>query len=69
MEMSLYSDNSTNLVGAERTLRDVIRSWNQPKIHNKLRQQEIQWSFNTPSASHMGGAWHRRSHAPQNFVL
>jgi len=40
-----YSDNGTNLVGAERVLREGIQAWNQSQIHNYFRK-EIQWSFN-----------------------
>ena len=54
-----YSDNGTNFVGAQRILRDSIRSWNQVQIDEFLRQREIKWSFNPPAASHMGGAWER----------
>ena len=50
-----YSDNGTNLVGAERVLREGIKAWNQSQIYNYFRKKEIQWSFNPPAASHMGG--------------
>ena len=55
----LYSDNGSNFVGAEKILRDNIKCWNQKQIYEYLRQQEIQWHFNPPTASHMGGAWER----------
>ena len=32
----IYSDNATNLVGAERILRESIQQWNQHQIHNFL---------------------------------
>ena len=54
-----YSDNGTNLVGATRLLRQALRDWNQHQINDYLRQQEIRWSFNPPTASHMGGSWER----------
>nr|CAB3263156.1 uncharacterized protein LOC104265735 [Phallusia mammillata] len=57
--LHMYSDNGTNLVGAERVLKDGIRNWNQQQIEEHLKQKEIQWTFNPPSASHMGGAWER----------
>jgi hypothetical protein len=48
----IYSDNGTNFVGAKREL-------NQTKIDNFLKQRFIQWHFNPPAASHMGGVWER----------
>ena len=55
----IYSDNGTNFVGEERILREAIQTWNHRKIENFLQQREIQWSFNPPTASHMGGARER----------
>ena len=55
----IYSDNDTNLVGAERILHESIQQWNQHQIHDFLLQNDIRWTFNPPMASHMGGAWER----------
>ena len=55
----IYSDNGTNFVGATKILRDSLREWNQHQINDYLRQQEIRWTFNPPTASHMGGSWER----------
>ena len=55
----LLSDNGTNFKGADRELRGEIEKWNKAKIEDSLLQQEIQWSFNPPGASHMGGVWER----------
>jgi len=50
----IYSDNGTNLVGVESVLRQVIiNSWNLDQIHEHLRQSDVQWSFNSPTASHV----------------
>ena len=56
----IRSDNGTNLFGAQRELRSAINEWNNQKIGNYLLQKEIQWRFNTPTASHTGGAWERQ---------
>ena len=56
---SMRSDNGTNFVGAERELREAIRGWNQSKIASFLLQRSIDWTFNTPAASHHGGSWER----------
>ena len=55
----MWSDNGTNLVGAERELRQEIDRWNQSKIHSSLLQRGIDWHFNPPSGSHFGGIWER----------
>ena len=55
----ITSDNGTNFVGAERELREAIQGWNQTQIHESLHQSGIQWHFNPPAASHMGGVWER----------
>lgn len=55
----VFSDNGTNLVGGEKDLRKSIHEWNQLKINKFMLQEEIEWHFNPPSASHMGGAWER----------
>ena len=55
----VYSDNGSNFIGAEKVLRQSIQSWNQRQIYQHLRQEGIQWTFNPPGASHMGGAWER----------
>ena len=55
----ICSDNGTNFVGGERELREALSEWNQQKIHETLSQEDIEWKFNPPTASHMGGAWER----------
>ena len=56
---SIRSDNGTNLVGAERELREALQQLNQSIVHRNLQQQAISWEFNPPSASHFGGVWER----------
>ncbi|XP_078344112.1 uncharacterized protein LOC144629777 [Oculina patagonica] len=55
----IRSDNGTNLSGGERELREAIDNWNQQKIESFLHQKNIEWKFNPPGASHMGGVWER----------
>ena len=40
-------------------LRDSLEELNQQQIHDFLLQKNIEWRFNPPTASHMGGAWER----------
>lgn len=55
----IRSDNGTNLVGAEKELRQEIEKWNQSSIGRYLQQRNISWKFNPPAASHFGGFWER----------
>ena len=55
----MYSDNGTNFVGVEREMKEAIVKWNQVQINNYLHQNGVQWKFNPPAASHMGGVWER----------
>jgi hypothetical protein len=56
---TIRSDNGTNLIGAERDLRESIEKWIQSKIGSTLQQSSIKWEFNPPTASHFGGVWER----------
>ena len=56
----IRSDNGTNFVGAVRELREAIEEMDHDKITEKLRKQQIDWRFNPPGASHMGGVWERQ---------
>lgn len=53
------SDNGGNFVCRERELCGVIEGWNQHKIGEFLRQQNVKWTFNPPKGSHHGGVWER----------
>ena len=55
----LRSDNGSNFVGAERELREAIREMKHNQIREKMLKQGIDWIFNPPGASHMGGSWER----------
>lgn len=57
--LEIRSDNGTNFVGAERELREAMNKWNHNYINNMLLQKGVKWVFNTPAASHHGGAWER----------
>jgi hypothetical protein len=55
----IFNDNGTNFVDAERELREAVASWNSIQTKSFLMQENIEWSFNPPQASHMGGVWER----------
>ena len=67
--MEMRSDNGSNLVSAQRELRQSIEEWNQSRIHDILRQKEISWKFNPPYASHMGGIWERQIRTVRRILL
>ena len=55
----IRSDRGTNFTSAERELKEAIEGWNQQKINSFCGQKMIEWIFNPPAASHMGGIWER----------
>lgn len=57
--LEIRSDNGTNFVGAERELREALEKLNHNLINGMLLQKGVKWVFNTPAASHHGGAWER----------
>jgi len=59
--LHIYSHNGTNFAGAERIIQEAIKTWSHHKIEEFLQQREIQWSFNPPTASHIGGTWEHKS--------
>ena len=65
---SISSDNGTNLVGAERELRESLESLDQGKIHKVLLPKAIEWHFNPPHASHMGGVWERMIRSTRSIL-
>ncbi|XP_077973538.1 uncharacterized protein LOC144428324 [Styela clava] len=55
----IYCDNGSNFVGACRELKESISKWNEQSIANYLRQRDVEFNFNPPYASHMGGVFER----------
>jgi hypothetical protein len=56
----IRSDNATNFVGAERELQKAKLEMDQNRIQKELLHKGIDWKFNVPTASHMGGVWERQ---------
>eukprot|EP00112_Aurelia_sp_Birch-Aquarium-sp1_P026917 Seg987.5 transcript_id=Seg987.5/GoldUCD/mRNA.D3Y31 product="hypothetical protein" protein_id=Seg987.5/GoldUCD/D3Y31 len=56
--LQMFSDCGTNFVGADRELQDIMNKWTEdPKLHNRLTDENIKWIYNPPAAPHMGGVW------------
>ena len=64
----IRSDNGTNFISAVRELREAIEEMDHDKITEKLRKQQIDWRFNPPGASHMGGVWERQIRTVQRIL-
>ena len=41
-------------------LKEAVYSMDQERIQQYLLRESIDWKFNPPSASHMGGIWERQ---------
>lgn len=57
---TIYSDNGTNFVGADRELTEVyqfLQVETQTELGDKLLKEHIEWKFNPPNSPHMGGLW------------
>jgi hypothetical protein len=65
----IRSDNGTNFVGARAELKKALDEWNQDKIADHMLQREIEWKFNPPYASHMGGVWERQIRTIRAILL
>ena len=59
----VYSDNGTNFTATQSVLKEEFEKLqaksSQSLINDRLRKQYIEWHFNPPAASHMGGVWER----------
>jgi hypothetical protein len=59
LSMQIYSDNGTNLRGANEELKNAITDLDETKLKQTLTVKGIEWHFIPPSAPHTGGAWER----------
>lgn len=56
----MRSDNGTNLTSADKELKSAIALWNENKINQYCLQNQIEWKFQPPYASHFGGVFERQ---------
>jgi transposase InsO family protein len=55
----MFSDNGTNLRGADREMRESIERLQDTQYGLAMTNLGIKWSFIPPGAPHMGGCWER----------
>ena len=68
---SLQSDNGGNFVGADNELKRALSELDHEKIRGFLQNEGadwIEWKFNPPTASHMGGVWERQIRSARNIL-
>ena len=51
----MISDNGTQLVGAERELREMIKGWDEKELKEFSAEKGMEWKFITPVAPHHNG--------------
>ena len=64
----MYSDNGGNFVMADKELNDGIKFWNSKNFQNAMVQNNIEWRFNPPLASHQGGFYERYFRIVRNVL-
>lgn len=57
--LEMFSDNGTNLRGADNELKKSLMELDQKKITRYLTDKAIKWNFIPPASPHMGGSWER----------
>ena len=56
---SITCDNGTNFVSGSREMKLNIDEWNESTTEEWLKQRNIVWKFNPPTASNFGGFYER----------
>ena len=54
---TIWTDNGTNFIGAEKKLSILLKDLNQAKIENFLINKGLTLKFNSPSSPWMRGSW------------
>ena len=68
---TIRCDQGTNLVGAKNELQKALSMMDQSRIQHFLSERNCDWiefQFNVPSASHMGGVWERQIRTARNVL-
>ncbi|UYV85001.1 hypothetical protein LAZ67_X004215 [Cordylochernes scorpioides] len=59
LPLEIFSDNGTNLRGADKELQQALDDYDQEALTENMNSKGIKWNFIPPSAPHMGGSWER----------
>lgn len=69
---TIYSDNATNFVGAQRHLREIYQSLqsteHQNSISADLADKGVEWKFIPPRSPHFGGLWEAAVKSMKNLL-
>ena len=68
---SVYCDNGSNCIGAERELEKAYSEINEGKIQSFMEGiggDWVKWQKNLSFASHMGGVWERQIHSARAIL-
>lgn len=57
--IEFHSDCGTNFVGANNELEEELQKIDKDRLETEFTSRYLKWSFNPPSAPHMGGSWER----------
>ena len=57
--IKVWSDNGTNIVGAYKEFQKSVKEIDDDIVHAHAVKLNVEWHFNPPTASHMGGVWER----------
>ena len=67
----LYCDNGTNFGGGQGALKAALSEMDQERLKKSLLKENCEWidfKFNPPHASHMGGVWERLIRCAQSAL-
>ena len=65
----LRCDRGTNFVGANNQLNRELASMTNGKVAQFLLDNNCDFKFNVPSASHMGGVWERQIRTVRSVLV
>lgn len=59
MPKSMFSDNGTNFVGANKELKEALEELKKEEVVTEAEKMGVRWKFTAPGGPNMGGAWER----------
>ena len=57
--LKVWTDRGTNFIGANAELKRGLKELDESALQSYGVQREIEWNFNPPMSSNMGGVWER----------